>query len=94
MEHFCTFVDFRYKMGHAIVYFRWLFLFKSTIKSLKKGVLINFTKFTQKHLCQSLFFNNNSEYGHALRSICQSNSVDQKCRKVRNQRNRGRDWSQ
>ena len=25
--------------------------------SLKKGVLRNFTKFTGKHLCQSLFFN-------------------------------------
>ena len=24
---------------------------------MKKGVLINFTKFTGKHLCQSLFFN-------------------------------------
>ena len=24
----------------------------------QKGVLINFTKFTGKHLCQSLFFNN------------------------------------
>ena len=26
--------------------------------SLRKSVLRNFTKFTQKHLCQSLFFNN------------------------------------
>ena len=26
--------------------------------SMKKGVLRNFTKFTGKHLCQSLFFNN------------------------------------
>ena len=25
--------------------------------SIKKGVLRNFTKFTGKHLCQSLFFN-------------------------------------
>ena len=25
--------------------------------SMKKGVLRNFTKFTGKHLCQSLFFN-------------------------------------
>ena len=25
--------------------------------SLKKGVLRNFTKFTRKHQCQSLFFN-------------------------------------
>ena len=25
--------------------------------SIKKGVLKNFTKFTGKHLCQSLFFN-------------------------------------
>ena len=25
--------------------------------SVKKGVLKNFTKFTAKHLCQSLFFN-------------------------------------
>ena len=25
--------------------------------SVKKGVLRNFTKFTAKHLCQSLFFN-------------------------------------
>ena len=25
--------------------------------SMKKGVLKNFTKFTGKHLCQSLFFN-------------------------------------
>ena len=25
--------------------------------SMKKGVLRNFTKFTEKHLCQSLFFN-------------------------------------
>ena len=25
--------------------------------SLKKGVLINFTKFTGKHLCRSLYFN-------------------------------------
>ena len=25
--------------------------------SVKKGVLRNFTKFTGKHLCQSLFFN-------------------------------------
>ena len=25
--------------------------------SLKKGVIRNFTKFTRKHLCQSLFFN-------------------------------------
>ena len=24
---------------------------------MEKGVLINFTKFTGKHLCQSLFFN-------------------------------------
>ena len=24
---------------------------------MKKGVLKNFTKFTEKHLCQSLFFN-------------------------------------
>ena len=35
--------------------------------SIKKGVLKNFTKFTGKHLCQSLFFNNVS---------------DQKCRKT------------
>ena len=26
--------------------------------SMKKGVLRNLTKFTGKHLCQSLFFNN------------------------------------
>ena len=26
--------------------------------SMKKGILKNFTKFTGKHLCQSLFFNN------------------------------------
>ena len=26
---------------------------------MKKGVLKNFTKFTGKHLCQSLFFNSN-----------------------------------
>ena len=26
--------------------------------SVKKGVLTNFAKFTGKHLCQSLFFNN------------------------------------
>ena len=25
--------------------------------SLRKGVLVNFAKFTGKHLCQSLFFN-------------------------------------
>ena len=25
--------------------------------SVKKGILRNFTKFTEKHLCQSLFFN-------------------------------------
>ena len=28
----------------------------------KKGVLKNFTKFTGKHLCQSLFFNKVAEY--------------------------------
>ena len=34
-------------------------LFKSSHRrcSVRKGVLINFAKFTGKHLCQSLFFN-------------------------------------
>ena len=31
--------------------------------SVRKGVLRNFAKFTKKHLCQSLFFNNVSGWG-------------------------------
>ena len=36
-----------------------IYLFRSSHQmcSVKKGVLKNFTKFTGKHLCQSLFFN-------------------------------------
>ena len=54
--------------------------------SVKKSVLRNFAKCTGKHLCQRLFFNkvtglgqvdentgqNNSEYGHFLRSVVNS----------------------
>ena len=38
---------------------RHLFQYRSSHQgwSIKKGVLRNFTKFTGKHLCQSLFFN-------------------------------------
>ena len=32
----------------------------------KKGVLRNFAKFTEKHLCQSLFFNKVADWGLAL----------------------------
>ena len=40
-------------------FFQNHFLFRSSHQrcSMKKGVLRNFTKFTGKHLCQSLFFN-------------------------------------
>ena len=34
--------------------------------SLEKGVLKKFTKFTGKHLCQTLFYNNRPEAGNFI----------------------------
>ena len=42
----------------------------------KKGVLINFTKFTEKHLCQSLFFNKVARLRPATLSIVGGFPVD------------------
>ena len=48
-----------YTINHATMFF----LFRSSHRrcSVRKGVLRNFTKFTGKHLCQSLFFNKVAE---------------------------------
>ena len=43
---------------HFCVKLSWIYYISSHQgRSIKKGVLRNFTKFTEKHLCQSLFFN-------------------------------------
>ena len=46
-------------MTFVLVIIRRIYLYKSSRPEVffKKGVLKNFTKFTGKHLCQSLFFN-------------------------------------
>ena len=47
--------------GHGFFYLLSMpnFLYRSSLSEVfcKKGVLRNFTKFTVKHMCQSLFFN-------------------------------------
>ena len=44
---------------HVNIFNPWIFIYKSSRPEVfyKKGVLRNSTKFTGKHLCQSLFFN-------------------------------------
>ena len=44
---------------HEMIFEKYGYLFKSSDQRcfIKKGVLRNFTKFTGKHLCSSLFFN-------------------------------------
>ena len=37
---------------------------------VKKGILRNFAKFTEKHLCQRLFFNKDSLLKKRLRHRC------------------------
>ena len=47
------------KTGNLKIVLEFLVTFRSSHQrcSVKKGVLRNFTKFTGKHLCQSLLFN-------------------------------------
>ena len=56
-------------------HFKTFFLFRSSHRrySLKKSALRNFTKFTGKHLCQSLYFDKNTSGLPPLELDLQSN---------------------
>ena len=51
--------DCKGKQNRLSLFYKHRIIFRSSHQrcSIKKGVLRNFTKFTGKHLCQSLFFN-------------------------------------
>ena len=60
--HELYFTLFLYELYEWNIDLKWDNIRSSHRKcSLKKGALKNFTKFTGKHMCQSLFFNNVAE---------------------------------
>ena len=60
--HELYFTLFLYELYEWNIDLKWDNIRSSHRKcSLKKGTLKNFTKFTGKHMCQSLFFNNVAE---------------------------------
>ena len=62
VENYCfcsSFYSQIFFVSLIMVVRKLIFIFRSSHRrrSVKKSVLKNFTKFTRKHLCQSLFFN-------------------------------------